>query len=301
MRPRVALSRALGSRKIGSDFPVEPGIVSPMQTVPSHIGRPEYASNGRPHSASYGQVFTYAGAELEKMRSSAKLAREMLEFSCSLVKPGISTDEIDRRTFEEIIKKGAYPSPINYAGFPKAICTSVNEVCCHGIPDSRELREGDVIAIDVSIFKDGVHGDNCKTVIAGEGDEAAHRLINATEEALNRAISVCGPTACLSDIGEAIEQVAANNDLRIIHEFCGHGLGSILHMYPLIKHFRNYEKLPLVPGMVFTIEPILVEGSRKITTWDDGWTAVCVDGGRSAQFEHEVLITENGAEVITVI
>lgn len=298
-RPRLAINRL--SKRIGADFPMEPGIISATPKVPSHIQKPEYATSGRPHSAPYNQVFTFHNEELRLMKNSAKLAREMLEYACSLVKPGISTDEIDAKTYEKIISKGAYPSPINYSGFPKSICTSVNEVACHGIPDSRELLEGDIVSIDVSVFKDGFHGDNCMSVVAGEGDDEAYRLVDVTKEALDKAVSVCHPGRCLSDVGKEIQHVASQEDYRIVHEFCGHGLGSILHMFPLVKHFRNSDELELVPGMIFTIEPILVEGSRRITTWKDGWTAVTVDGGRAAQFEHEVLITEHGPEIITKI
>jgi len=278
-----------------------PGTVSAMPRVPGHIGRPEYASSGRAHNAPYNQVFLYHGEERQRMRDSAKLAREMLEFSMSLIKPGVSTDEIDRLTYEQIIKREAYPSPVNYSGFPKSICTSVNEVTCHGIPDDREIMEGDVVSIDVSIFKDGYHGDNCSTAIAGEGDEEAKLLVRVAEEALLRSLETCMPGGCLSHIGGKIQEVADENDLRIVHEFCGHGLGAILHMYPLVKHFKNREDLELREGMIFTVEPILVEGGRKISTWADGWSAVTVDGGRAAQFEHEVLITDNGPEIITVI
>jgi len=295
----VAFNR--GSKKVGSDFPVLPGIVSPTPRIPPNIARPEYAESGQPHTAPYNQVFLYHGEERRRMKDSAKLAREMLEYSMSLIKPGVSTEEIDALTYEQIIKRGAYPSPVNYSGFPKSICTSVNEVCCHGIPDNREILEGDIVSIDVSVYKSGYHGDNCATAIAGEGDDDAHVLVEATEEALAQAIDVCHPGACLSDIGAAIQGVADEYDYRIVHEFCGHGLGAILHMYPLVKHFKNHEQLELREGMIFTIEPILVEGGRKITTWADGWTAATVDGGRSAQFEHEVLITSNGPEVITKI
>jgi methionyl aminopeptidase len=274
-----------------------------MREVPTHISAPEYAKTGRPHPA-YDAICVFRGEEIRQMRSSAKLAREMLDFACSLVKEGLSTEEIDRKTHEMIVSRGAYPSPINYAGFPKAICTSVNEVACHGIPDSRELINGDLLSIDVSIYQNGFHGDNCGTVVVGgvnETDEVGRLVVDKTEEALLKSIDVCGPGACLSDIGQCIHEVAEASDLHVIKEFCGHGLGSILHMKPLVKHYPNSDRLTLVPGMIFTVEPILTEGSSKIVIWDDGWTAATVDGGRAAQFEHEVLITENGYEILTII
>ena len=289
------------SGRIGADFPVIPGRVSASPVIPEHIEKPEYAVTGKPYSAPYNQVFLYHDEERQRMIDAAKLAREMLEFSISLVKPGISTDEIDALTFEEIIKREAYPSPVNYSGFPKSICTSVNEVACHGIPDDREIIEGDIVSIDVSVFKNGYHGDNCMSIIAGQGDEAAEKLVRATEKSMLEGIAVCQPLACLSTVGTTIQRVAHENDFRVVHEFCGHGLGAILHMYPLVKHYANHETLELREGMIFTVEPILCEGNRKITTWDDGWTAATVDGGRAAQFEHEVLVTSNGPEIITKI
>lgn len=284
--------------------PVAPGVVSAMRAVPRTVQWPEYATTGEPRYISENaKPRQYTEAEIVKARRSASLARKMLEYACALARsPGITTEEIDRLTHEEIVKHGAYPSPINYRGFPKAICTSVNEVVCHGIPDNRPLVNGDIISIDVSLFLDGMHGDNCATVMCGgdgSGDAAGLKLIDATKDALDEAVQACGPGVCLTQIGEAIHRVALRNDLRIVHEFCGHGTGEVLHMPPFVRHFRNNFKQPLLPGMVFTIEPILVEGSRRVSTWDDGWTVFTLDGGRGAQFEHEVLITPHGAEVIT--
>lgn len=246
------------------------------------------------------QVFTDP-IDVMKIKRSAKLARKMLDYANSLVQAGITTEDIDLLTHQEIIAHGAYPSPVNYCGFPKAICTSVNEVVCHGIPDDRKLVEGDMISIDVSLFLDGFHGDNCGTVIVGKSqDSGALKLIDATQECLDQAVAACGPGRCFADIGAAIERVAASRDVRIVREFCGHGLGPTLHMQPLVEHCHNRSKIIMEPGMVFTIEPIIVEGNRRISVWSDGWTAATFDGLRAAQFEHEVLITENGAEVITI-
>ena len=235
------------------------------------------------------------------MRVSARLARNMLEFACSLVQVGISTEDIDRLTHEEIVKNNAYPSPVNYAGFPKAICTSINEVCCHGIPDSRLLEKGDIISIDVSVYKEGYHGDNCATIIVGGVcDNRGKELIYATQEALNEAISICGPGVKFCEIGGRIEKVASNYDLEVQHEFMGHGLGSMLHMSPLIAHYSHSDNTEMKPGMIFTIEPIFLEGSRDCLRWADNWSSVSVDFGRSAQFEHEILITSTGHEILTV-
>ena len=235
------------------------------------------------------------------MRVSAQLARDMLDFASSLVQAGISTEEIDRLTHEKIVSNNAYPSPVNYAGFPKSICTSVNEVCCHGIPDSRILEEGDIISIDVSVYKDGFHGDNCTTVIVGDKcDDRGKELIYATQEALNEAISICGPGAQFLEIGDRIQRIAKDYRLEVQRQFMGHGVGSILHMSPLVAHYRNLDSTKMRPGMIFTIEPIFLEGSHRCVTWPDNWSYVAADFGRSAQFEHEVLITETGHEILTV-
>ena len=287
-------------------FPVEPGHVTKRRSVPSIIPFPDYALHGQPkrNDENEGAFVKFTEKnDLQKLRNSAQLARQMLDFACSLAKPGVSTEEIDIVIHNEIVRHGAYPSPINYLGFPKAICTSINEVVCHGIPDSRKLLEGDIISIDVSLYLNGFHGDNCGTVIVGgdsAGDEAGRNLVSATRDSLAAAIEICKPGTCLSKIGEAVQSVAEAHNLRVVHEFMGHGTGPHLHMNPLVRHYRNNLTIPLVKGMVFTIEPILVEGSRRIAVWEDGWTAVTVDGGRGAQFEHEILITDNGAEILTL-
>ena len=308
-RPRVAVQKGTAGKVIGSAFAVEPGKISPMRTVPPEIMRPEYANGDMPGEARSNIPRVYNADEIVKARRAARLARKMLDFANNLASDytnGYSTEDVDRLTHEEIVKHGAYPSPINYRGFPKAICTSVNEVVCHGIPDSRVIEKGDLVSIDVSLYLDGFHGDNCGSIIAGEGDaddpteKRSLDLIAATKEALEKAIAICGPGQCFSQIGEVIEQVAANRDYRIIHEFCGHGTGELLHMPPFVRHFRNNDRVQMMPGNIFTIEPILVEGSRRMHVWKDGWTAATSDGGRGAQFEHEVLITDTGYEILTI-
>lgn len=288
--------------RIGAAFPIKPGYVSPMRSVPSTVIHPNYSKTGIP-DPSPEEIFLYSADHIVKLRKAARLARKMLDFALSKAKAGISTEEIDILAHAEIVKHGAYPSPINFYGFPKAICTSVNEVVCHGIPDDRKLEKGDILSIDVSLYLDGCHGDNCGTVIVDgpiEGDENAVKLLETTHEALNNAIAICKPGACISEIGKIIEATANDKGFEVIHEFCGHGTGPILHMQPLIYHFKNNERLTMDEGMLFTIEPILVEGSRKITIWNDKWSAVTVDKGRGAQVEHEVLITSTGAEVLTI-
>jgi methionyl aminopeptidase len=272
-----------------------------MHAVPESIAYPDYALTGRPRPSPEQIIVFKDPVVISKIRKSARLARKMLDYANSLVEPGITTEDIDYMTMKEIIAHGAYPSPINYCGFPKAVCSSVNEVVCHGIPDDRKLVDGDIVSIDVSVFLDGYHGDNCGTVICGTAtDPSAENLISGTQEALDCAIAICRPGRKFSDIGAEIEKVAARRDLRVIREFCGHGTGPSLHMQPLVEHCANKSHHVMAAGMVFTIEPILVEGGRRLATWDDGWSAVTMDGGRGAQFEHEVLITENGVEVLTI-
>lgn len=182
----------MSKKKVARGDPVEKGFVSPRLSIPKHIVGPEYAINGRPGDSG-NTIYIHSSEEIPKLRRSARLARKVLEFALSHAKPGVSTDAIDRLAHDEMIRNGAYPSPMNYAGFPKSICTSVNEVVCHGIPDSRVLKEGDIISIDVSLYLDGYHGDNCGTVVVGDGDPKLHHLIQCTKDAVDKAIEVCKP------------------------------------------------------------------------------------------------------------
>ena len=292
-------------RKKPSRALVEKGLVSPNKPVPKHIKLPEYALNGIvPPSPS--KVILYSEADIPKLRKAGKLARKMLEYACSLAKPGVTTDYIDSMVFEETIKHNAYPSPINYMKFPKSICTSVNEVVCHGIPDDRILLPGDILSIDVSIYVDGFHGDNCGTVIVGDADKLtsesdiiARKLVQANKDVLDLAIQGCYPGQCLSNIGNTIDTEAKKRGFQIVSHFCGHGVGRLMHMQPYVLHHQNTEKFTLVPGMVFTIEPILVEGEEDLVLWDDNWTAATADNSRGSQFEHEILITKDGNEILT--
>ena len=284
---------------------VEKGIVSRNKPIPSHIMLPEYALTGIVPS-SPSKIMIYGDTEIPKLRKAGKLARKMLEYACSLAKPGVTTDYIDSMVFDETIKHNAYPSPINYANFPKCICTSVNEVVCHGIPDSRVLLPGDILSIDVSIYLDGYHGDNCGTVIVGdeskltsEADIIARKLVQANKDVLDLAIKGCFPGQCLSNIGNTIDTEAKKRGFQVVSHFCGHGVGRLMHMQPFVLHHQNQDKLPLVPGMVFTIEPILVEGDEDLVLWDDNWTAATADNSRGSQFEHEILITKDGPEILT--
>lgn len=274
-------------------------VVTEPNKVPATIRKPDYATSGSP-TMHPPYIWKCEGDAVVKMRRAARVARRALDYAASLVQPGITTDEIDKLVHAQIIEWGAYPSPLNYSGFPKSICTSVNEVVCHGIPDMRPLQEGDIISIDVSVFFDGVHGDNCTTVGVGKVDEFGQNLMRVTQECLDTAIKSIGPGVPLNTIGQVIYDHAEKNGYGSVEAFCGHGLGEHLHMRPLVKHFPNGDDMRLFPGMVFTIEPALVEKSTKLGLWDDDWTAVTLDGGRAAQFEHEVLITDDGVEILTV-
>ena len=231
-----------------------------------------------------------------------------------MARPGISTDEINTLVHQFIIEEGAYPSPLNYAHFPKSVCTSINEVVCHGIPDGYILKKGDVASFDVSLFYDGFHGDNCATVLVGPKDDAlqfeskdeemvfinGQRLILACQEALDMAISTCSNGSCLTEIGAAISAVSEAYGYDSVQKYRGHGIGRDFHCPPFVKHYRNDDYLELKEGMVFTIEPMLTEGRGDCEEWmSDNWTVVTLDGGLSAQFEHMVAITSDGVEILT--
>eukprot|EP00890_Picochlorum_soloecismus_P002910 jgi/Picsp_1/361/NSC_00359-R2_methionine aminopeptidase len=295
------LSMKSSKNKKNDDRPaLKPGAVSPAHGVPAHIPRPPYAESGvMPPWDTRPQI--HSPENLEKMRAACKLAANVLNHAGSLVKPGVTTEEIDRAVHQATIEAGAYPSPLNYGKFPKSVCTSVNECICHGIPDSRPLREGDIVNIDVTVYLNGYHGDTSRMFKVGKVSEEASRLCTATTEALTAGISVCGPGAKFSAIGDAIQTVADSYKYSLSKAFVGHGVGSVFHSYPHILHYRNYEPGVMEPGMTFTIEPMLCEGSAKEKFWKDNWTAVTIDGGLSAQQEHTILITDDGCEILTLV
>ncbi|EHA8587476.1 Methionine aminopeptidase [Cocos nucifera] len=277
---------------------LRPGKVSPRLHVPDHILRPPYVnSRHSPGIASGPEVHDERG--IECMRASGKLAAQVLEYAGTLVKPGTKTDEIDKGVHQMIIDNGAYPSPLGYGGFPKSVCTSVNECICHGIPDSRELEDGDIINIDVTVYLNGYHGDTSATFLCGDVDEEAKNLVQVTRECLYKAISICAPGVEFNQIGKTIHDHADKFQFGVVRQFVGHGVGQVFHADPVILHFRNREHGRMLLGQTFTIEPMLTIGSTNPVIWADNWTAVTEDGTLSAQFEHTILITETGAEILT--
>ena len=235
------------------------------------------------------------------MRRTGAAAAGILMQAGTLAKPGVTTDAIDRLVHELAIEAGSYPSPLNYRGFPKSVCTSINEVICHGIPDSRPLRDGDIINIDVTIYREGVHGDTSATFLVGDVDPESVELVKVTLESLDLAIAALRPPAMVRDIGRAIEAHAQKYRLGVVREFIGHGVGTEFHSNLQIPHFYDRRlSIPIEQGTTFTVEPMLTLGSPQPAVWDDDWTAVTIDGSRSAQFEHTLVLGENGAEPLTV-
>ena len=281
---------------------VKKGLVSARRTVPDEIVRPEYAdgSESRP-PRDRGCVKT--PEQIERMRRAGKVARQVLETALAAVRPGISTDEIDAIAHEKAISLGAYPSPLNYYGYPrypKSICTSVNEVICHGIPDDRKLVEGDIINCDITVYFDGMHGDCSETVFVGRPDPQSKKLVQTTYECMMAGINAVAVGARLNEIGKAITALAHKRGFSVVRDFAGHGIGERFHMDPQIMHYRDPRNRQRVKsGMTFTVEPMINVGVPGSVIWDDGWTAVTADGKRSAQFEHTILVTEAGIELLT--
>ncbi len=270
-----------------------------IQTVPDNIPKPEYAISGKGESRDRMPVFL-STEELVEMRKTCRAARRVLEKGLSAVRPGISTNEIDKIVHEACIAEGGYPSPLNYHGFPKSVCISVNEVICHGIPDGRILQDGDIVNVDVTLFLNGFHGDCSETVAVGQIDPESQKLLRVTKECLHIGIEAAKPGNRIRDIGKAIESHANNNNYSVVRAYCGHGIGRKFHTYPTIPHFYDRtERDKIKPGMIFTIEPMINQGHWKHKILSDGWTAVTADNTRSAQFEHTVLITDDGAEILT--
>jgi len=237
---------------------------------------------------------------IERMRTAGRVAAEVLEVTGAAVAVGVTTDELDAICHAATLERGAYPSPLNYHGYPKSLCTSVNEVICHGIPDSRPLAGGDIVNLDVTVYLDGVHGDTNATFGVGDIDPASERLIVVTRECLERGIAAVVPGRPVSDIGRAIQRHAEAAGFGVVRNYCGHGIGEVFHSSPQIPHYYEPSATTVMePGMTFTIEPMITMGSWRHLSWDDGWTAVTVDGRRTAQFEHTVLVTDTAAEVLT--
>jgi methionyl aminopeptidase len=279
---------------------VKAGELSPIRTVPAHIARPDYALTGRPSGSRVRNIIKNQD-QIERMRRACRAARQVLEIAKAAVRPGITTDAIDAITHQAYIDLGGYPSTLNYHGYPKSLCTSVNEVICHGIPDSRPLENGDIVNLDVTIYLDGMHGDLSETVFVGHVDAASQKLVSTTHDCLMRGISTVKPGSRICDIGRGIQEVADKFSYGVVRAFVGHGIGETFHMDPQVPHyFDPGQTFELRPGMVFTIEPMINQGDWRHVMWDDRWTAVTMDGKRSAQFEHTILVTERGVEILTL-
>mmetsp|Transcript_63 Transcript_63/g.181 ORF Transcript_63/g.181 Transcript_63/m.181 type:complete len:438 (+) Transcript_63:115-1428(+) len=289
---------------------VRPGKQSPQRKVivSSDVSSdllPDYALDGRPKKGSNSPLLPWVievkkPDEIEKMRASGKLAREILDLAGKAVKPGITTDEIDTIVHEAILEAGAYPSPLNYHGFPKSCCTSVNEVICHGIPDDRVLQEGDVVNVDITVYLNGYHGDCSEMFVAGNIDPAGKALVQATYDCWIKACEFVKPGRDYKELGAIMEDHIVPLGFSSVRNFCGHGIGSVFHTTPNILHYKNNEPNgQMATGHTFTIEPMICEGSSKVLNWPDDWTATTVDGKRSAQFEHTLVVTPDGVEAMT--
>jgi methionyl aminopeptidase len=274
------------------------GVVGPERAVPPGIARPDYVETGTPVRTTESAV--KSPDVIARMREAGKIARDVLAETGAAVAVGVTTDELDRVAHDAHVTRGVYPSPLRYRGFPKSVCTSVNEVICHGIPDNRALVDGDIVNLDITVYVDGVHGDTNATFCVGRVDPESRRLVKVTEECLELGIEAVRPGAPLSDIGRAIEIHAHDAGFFVVRAFVGHGIGEVFHGPPQVPHY--YERAAstvLEPGMVFTIEPMITMGSVQPVIWPDGWTATTSDGSRTAQFEHTVLVTDTGVEVLT--
>mmetsp|Transcript_47860 Transcript_47860/g.94803 ORF Transcript_47860/g.94803 Transcript_47860/m.94803 type:complete len:400 (+) Transcript_47860:36-1235(+) len=289
------------------------GTLRPFQktarrTVPEHIARPDYADHPRGFPTSEDldrrtntSIRIYTPSEIELIRAACKIGREVLDLAGQAVRVGATGDEIDRVVHEATIERGAYPSPLNYHCFPKSVCTSVNEVICHGIPDLRPLQDGDIVNIDISVYKDGFHADLNETFLVGKSvSDDSVRLVKCAYEALGAAIALVKPGTLYRDLGEAINVVTKAAKCSIVTTYCGHGIGELFHTSPNVPHYpKNKAKGTMMPGHIFTIEPMINLGAYRDVLWPDQWTAVTLDGSRSAQFEHTMLVTETGVELLT--
>ncbi|WP_282780212.1 MULTISPECIES: type I methionyl aminopeptidase [unclassified Nocardia] len=279
--------------------PLVPGTQSPIREVPKSIERPEYVWKKTVNEGHEPWVQT--PETIEKMRIASKIAAQALAEAGKAVAPGVTTDQLDAIAHEYLCDHGAYPSTLGYKGFPKSCCTSLNEVICHGIPDSTVIEDGDIVNIDVTAYIHGVHGDTNATFLAGDVDEEVRLLVERTEEATMRAIKAVRPGRALNVIGRVIESYANRFGYGVVRDFTGHGVGPTFHSGLVILHYdQPAVEAEIEPGMTFTIEPMINLGGIDYEIWDDGWTVVTKDRAWTAQFEHTLVVTDTGAEILTL-
>jgi methionyl aminopeptidase len=276
-----------------------PGTVSPTRSVPRHIARPEYV--GRPAPRPYTGPAVQTAETVARMRHAGSIAAQALEAVGKAVAPGVTTDELDQVGHDFMVERDAYPSTLGYRGYPKSLCTSINEVICHGIPDSTVLHEGDIVNVDITAFIDGVHGDLNGTFLVGEVDEESRQLVERTREATLRGIRAVRPGRQINVIGRVIESYAKRFGYGVVRDFTGHGINTAFHSGLVIPHYDDPRATTVMEvGMTFTIEPMLTLGSYQYDMWADGWTAVTKDRSRTAQFEHTLVVTDSGADILTL-
>ena len=277
-----------------------PGTPTPIRTVPNHIERPEYVWKDTVQEA-MGEPFVQTPEVIEKMREASKIAANALAEAGKAVAPGVTTDEIDRVAHEYMCDHGAYPSTLGYRDFPKSCCVSLNEIVCHGIPDSTVIEDGDIVNIDVTAYKNGVHGDTNATFLAGNVSEEHRLLVERTKEATMRGIRAAKPGREINVIGRVIEVYAKRFGYNVVRDFTGHGIGTTFHNGLVVMHYDAPEYTDILePGMTLTVEPMINLGALPYDIWDDGWTVANRDGKFTAQFEHTIVITEDGNEILTL-
>lgn len=277
-----------------------PGRVSPLLGVPSNIKKPEYV--GKPAPAKFTGSDVKTPDQIEKIRAAGRIAAGAIEMLRSHATPGVTTDSLDKLAHEYILDHGAYPSALGYRGFPKSICTSLNEVICHGIPDDTVLEDGDILNIDITAYLEGFHGDLNHTLEIGNVSEEVHQLVVRTKESLERGMLAAKPGRAVNTIGLAIENYAKRFGYGVVRDFTGHGVGEAFHSGLIIPHYDsapNYAT-EIQVGMVFTIEPMLTLGTHQWDMWSDGWTVTTKDKSITAQFEHTIAITEDGVDILTL-
>lgn len=271
-----------------------------MRSVPPSIVRPEYVGKSAPAKFTGSDVKT--AEQVAKIRAAGKIAAQAIQLVGEHCKPGVTTDELDRIGHEFVISQGAYPSTLGYRGYPKSLCSSLNEVICHGIPDDTVLQDGDIINIDITAFKDGFHGDSNVTFLVGEVAPEVKLLVERTHEAMMRGINAALPGRSVNIIGRAIETYAKRFNYGVVRDFTGHGVGEAFHSGLVIPHYDSapHYSDEIKVGMVFTIEPMLTLGTHEWDMWSDDWTVVTKDRSITAQFEHTIVITEDGPEILTL-